>query len=165
MELWVPSQRKLLERRDSETAWPSELIWPKQSSAVTVTAITTRWGLGAPLGGYEMTPERDDLTVVERRIRAAKEYIYQQERLIERLADEANNTGDAFALLNILNRALRLFERYQLLLDRLGGRDAGDHSRHRVRHPAVVIDCATVCRQSISDSWLGNLRECLAHLV
>jgi hypothetical protein len=21
-----------------------------------------------------------------------------------------------------------------------------------------------VCRQSISDSWLGNLRECLAHL-
>ena len=85
-----------------------------------------------------MTPERDDLTVVERRIRAAKEYIYQQERLIERLADEANNTGDAFALLNILNRALRLFERYQLLLDRLGGRDAGDHSRHRVRHPAVV---------------------------
>src|SRR6516225_11827603 len=25
-------------------------------------------------------------------------------------------------------------------------------------------DCP-VCRQSISDSWLGNLRECLAHLV
>jgi hypothetical protein len=24
---------------------------------------------------------------------------------------------------------------------------------------------ANVCRQSISDSWLGNLRECLAHLV
>ena len=24
---------------------------------------------------------------------------------------------------------------------------------------------AAVCRQSISDSWLGNLRECLAHLV
>jgi hypothetical protein len=23
----------------------------------------------------------------------------------------------------------------------------------------------TVCRQSISDSWLGNLREYLAHLV
>ena len=23
----------------------------------------------------------------------------------------------------------------------------------------------TVCRQSISDNWLGNLRECLAHLV
>jgi len=22
-----------------------------------------------------------------------------------------------------------------------------------------------VCRQSISDSWLGNLRECLAHLI
>ena len=27
-----------------------------------------------------MTPERDDLTVVEQRIRAAKEYIYKQER-------------------------------------------------------------------------------------
>src|SRR5262245_23568925 len=27
-----------------------------------------------------------------------------------------------------------------------------------------VVD-AIVCRQSISDSWLGNLRECLAHLV
>ena len=23
----------------------------------------------------------------------------------------------------------------------------------------------TVCRQSISDNWVGNLRECLAHLV
>jgi len=23
----------------------------------------------------------------------------------------------------------------------------------------------TVCRQNISDGWLGNLRECLAHLV
>ena len=55
------------------------------------------------------------LTVVEQRIRAAKEYIYKQERLIERLADEAKNTDDAFALLNILNRALRLFERHQLL--------------------------------------------------
>jgi hypothetical protein len=53
-------------------------------------------------GGYEMTPERDDLTVVVQRIRAAKEYIYKQERLIERLADEAKNTDDAFALLNIL---------------------------------------------------------------
>ena len=26
-------------------------------------------------------------------------------------------------------------------------------------------DLGYVCRQSISDSWLGNLRECLAHLV
>ena len=34
-------------------------------------------------------------------------------------------------------------------------------------HWAIVIDVRdpTVCRQSISDSWLGNLRECLAHLV
>ena len=61
-------------------------------------------GPGGFFGGYEMTPERDDLTVVERRIRAAKEYIYQQERLIERLADEANNTGDAFALLREICR-------------------------------------------------------------
>jgi hypothetical protein len=58
-------------------------------------------------------------TVGEQRIRAAKEYIHKQERLIERLADEAKNTDDAFALLNILNRALRLFERHRLLLDRL----------------------------------------------
>jgi hypothetical protein len=29
--------------------------------------------------------------------------------------------------------------------------------------PIPII--VTVCRQSISDSWLGNLRECLAHLV
>jgi hypothetical protein len=56
---------------------------------------------------YAMTPERDDLIVVEQRIRAAKEYIYKQERLIERLAAEAKNTDDAFALLNTLNRALR----------------------------------------------------------
>jgi hypothetical protein len=54
------------------------------------------------------------------RIRAVKEYIYKQERLLERLADEAKNTDDAFSLLNILSRALRLFERYQLFLDRLG---------------------------------------------
>src|SRR6516225_1904863 len=32
--------------------------------------------------------------------------------------------------------------------------------------PATVWkDACGVCRQSISDSWLGNLRECLAHLV
>jgi hypothetical protein len=67
-----------------------------------------------------MTPERDDLTVAELRIRAVKEYIYKQERLLERLADEAKNTDDAFSLLNILSRALRLLERYQLFLDRLG---------------------------------------------
>jgi hypothetical protein len=67
-----------------------------------------------------MTPERDDLTVAELRIRAVKEYIYKQERLLERLADEAKNTDDAFSLLNILSRAWRLFERYQLFLDRLG---------------------------------------------
>jgi ParB-like chromosome segregation protein Spo0J len=30
---------------------------------------------------------------------------------------------------------------------------------------AEGLDIAIVCRQSISDSWLGNLRECLAHLV
>jgi hypothetical protein len=31
------------------------------------------------------------------------------------------------------------------------------------QHPTLVG--SVVCRQSISDSWLGNLRECLAHLV
>jgi hypothetical protein len=29
----------------------------------------------------------------------------------------------------------------------------------------AALDGQPVCRQSISDSWLGNLRECLAHLV
>src|SRR5215475_7114262 len=29
----------------------------------------------------------------------------------------------------------------------------------------IISPPSTVCRQSISDSWLGNLRECLAHLV
>src|SRR5215472_6575614 len=33
----------------------------------------------------------------------------------------------------------------------------------RVNKPSPYL--ASVCRQSISDSWLGNLRECLAHLV
>src|SRR5262245_372635 len=36
----------------------------------------------------------------------------------------------------------------------------GGSSRNLGRPRAV-----SVCRQSISDSWLGNLRECLAHLV
>ena len=30
---------------------------------------------------------------------------------------------------------------------------------------AVRRNASAVCRQSISDSWLGNLREYLAHLV
>jgi|SRR6516164_4048010 len=34
-----------------------------------------------------------------------------------------------------------------------------------IAHPAGNITGLSVCRQSISDSWLGNLRECLAHLV
>jgi|SRR6266404_5316806 len=34
-----------------------------------------------------------------------------------------------------------------------------------LRGRTVGPDALAVCRQSISDSWLGNLRECLAHLV
>src|SRR5262249_60704841 len=44
--------------------------------------------------------------------------------------------------------------------------------RLRAARWRAVIQCAIsrapsrhVCRQTISDSWLGNLRECLAHLV
>src|SRR5262249_41585240 len=41
--------------------------------------------------------------------------------------------------------------------------------RHRGRPPYTVTKnmllLAGVCRQTISDSWIGNLRECLAHLV
>jgi hypothetical protein len=33
------------------------------------------------------------------------------------------------------------------------------------RHKRGPLIRRGVCRQSISDSWLGNLRECLAHLV
>jgi len=29
----------------------------------------------------------------------------------------------------------------------------------------LPVTLGSVCRQSISDIWLGNLRECLAHLV
>ena len=96
-----------------------------------------------------MTPERDDLTVVEQHIRAAKEYIYKQERLIERLADEAKNTDDAFALLNILNRALRLFERYQLSTR---GGDGG--VRQELRHAA-----STAHRPCIGAARTRSLRN------
>jgi hypothetical protein len=104
--------------------WASSLVLAEQmidgQKASTPQREDNKVPPGVPLRGYEMTPERNDLTVVEQRIRAAKEYIYKQERLIEWLADEAKNTDakntdDAFALLNILNRALRLFERHQLL--------------------------------------------------
>ena len=43
-----------------------------------------------------MTRERDHLAEADQHIRAAKRYIYNQERLIERLADEGQNTDDAF---------------------------------------------------------------------
>jgi hypothetical protein len=38
-------------------------------------------------------------------------------------------------------------------------------ARITLRQGARLIEDNTVSRQSISDSWLGNLRECLAHLV
>ena len=53
-----------------------------------------------------MTPKRDDLTVVEQRIRAAKEYIYQQERLIEGWRTR-RITPAMPSPCSILNRALR----------------------------------------------------------
>ena len=43
-----------------------------------------------------MTRERDHLAEADQHIRAAKRYIYNQERLIERLADEGQTTDDAF---------------------------------------------------------------------
>ena len=42
------------------------------------------------------------------------------------------------------------------------GRDGGVRQELAA---GVVLRSGGVCRQSISDSWLGNLRECLAHLV
>ncbi|MFZ1003594.1 MAG: hypothetical protein WAN68_16535, partial [Pseudolabrys sp.] len=44
----------------------------------------------------------------------------------------------------------------------IGG--GGDYCPHIQRTASTDI-WLTVCRQSISDNWLGNLRECLAHLV
>ena len=44
----------------------------------------------------------------------------------------------------------------------IGG--GGDYCPHIQRTASTDIRL-TVCRQSISDNWLGNLRECLAHLV
>jgi len=50
-----------------------------------------------------------------------KRHIYEQERLIERLADEGQSTDDAFVLLNLLIQSLRQFERHRLLvLEQLG---------------------------------------------
>jgi hypothetical protein len=63
---------------------------------------------------------REFLAKADRRIRATKTHIHNQERLIERLADEGRNTDEAFALLNILAESLRQFERYRMILDRLG---------------------------------------------
>jgi len=50
-----------------------------------------------------------------------KPHIYDQERLIERLADEGQSNDDAFVLLNLLTQSLRQFERHRLLvLEQLG---------------------------------------------
>ena len=53
------------------------------------------------------------------------------------------------------------------------GLKAGAYASFTKELKAILVDeyqdtnllQETVCRQSISDSWLGNLRECLAHLV
>src|SRR5262245_22051922 len=52
--------------------------------------------------------------------------------------------------------------RFGVLSGCVGARPA---SPHRIAHAGVSARRILVCRQSISDSWLGNLRECLAHLV
>ena len=48
--------------------------------------------------------------------------------------------------------------RQRPVLNRFGG-------RQRAQEVTEIVGQRIVCRQSISDSWLGNLRECLAHLV
>jgi len=74
------------------------------------------WRLNEPLAR-----ERNHLAQAERHIRAVKRHIYEQERLIERLADEGQTTDDAFVLLNLLIQSLRQFERHRLLvLEQLG---------------------------------------------
>jgi hypothetical protein len=71
------------------------------------------------LFGFDMICECDGLAEADEHVRTARRYIYEQERLIERLADERQNTDDAFGLLSLLNRSLRLFERYRVFLDRV----------------------------------------------
>ena len=71
------------------------------------------------LFGFDMICGCDGLAEADEHVRSARRYIYEQERLIERLADEGQNTDDAFGLLNLLNRSLRLFERYRVFLDRV----------------------------------------------
>jgi len=46
----------------------------------------------------------------------------------------------------------------------LGGGTCDTCKRNCSLRPSLPV-AGPVCRQSISDSWLGNLRECLAHLV
>jgi hypothetical protein len=60
--------------------------------------------------------ERNHLAQADRQIRAVKRRIYDQERLIERLADEGQSTDDAFTLLNLLIQSLRQCERHRLLV-------------------------------------------------
>jgi len=60
-------------------------------------------------------------------------------------------------------------------IDRIFRRRAGGNAvGHRTASESCPMEkdylvlkraSASVCRQSISDSWLGNLREYLAHLV
>jgi uncharacterized protein len=68
------------------------------------------------LFGFDMIA---NVAEADEHVRTAKKYIYEQERLIERLADQGQNTDAAFGLLNLLNRSLRLFERYRVFLDRV----------------------------------------------
>jgi hypothetical protein len=71
------------------------------------------------LFGFDIICECDGLAEADEHVRTARRYIYEQERLIERLADEGQNTDDAFGLLNLLNRSLRLFQHYRVFLDRV----------------------------------------------
>jgi hypothetical protein len=45
------------------------------------------------------------------------------------------------------------------------GNDGVTRAQGFLTYRQCTVEEPLVCRQSISDSWLGNLRECLAHLV
>jgi hypothetical protein len=70
--------------------------------------------------------ERNHLAQADRHIRAVKRHIYDQERLIERLADQGQSTDDAFVLLNLLTQSLRQLERH---------RRSAEHKRGSERIP------------------------------
>jgi hypothetical protein len=83
-----------------------------------------------------MACKRDHLAHADQHIRTTKRHIYNQERLIERLAAGGQSTDDAFVLLDLLTTSLRLFEQHRFSfsvgLHRENDRDSTSQTRVRL---------------------------------